>query len=228
MQCPVWSRVSVLSRCLNLLCVEVCPTVVLKGVYRGEVECESVTPTALTVTESCRSSGRREHRTSVCRLSCLAFHHRPSAQALQEVLRFWLTLNSGFFGNSPRLHFSFSSHFLHSVVNSSVHLAVLIRGEEEENLQILEDGSCFPRFFCFSFLSEQPSSFSWHPTLHVKTSSIFSIGPLTDQSWTQILYNCGLFCGIFFVFSILSLYQDLFLVQLWSRVHRPFSVHPPV
>lgn len=33
---------------------------VVKGVYRGEVECESVTPTVLTVTE-----GRGEHRTSV-------------------------------------------------------------------------------------------------------------------------------------------------------------------
>lgn len=160
MQRPVWSRVFVLSRCLSLLCVEARPTVVLKGVYRGEVECESVTPTALTVTESCKSSGHREHRASVCRLSCLAFHHRPSAQALQEVLRFWLTLNSGFFGNSPRPHLSFSSHFLHSVVNSSVHLAVLIRGEEEENLQILEDWSCFPDssvfHFCQSSLVHSP------------------------------------------------------------------------
>lgn len=97
-------------------------------------------------------------------------------------------------------------------------LAILIRGEEDENLG-LRRRILFPRFFCFSFLSEQPSSFSWHPTLHVKTSSIFSIGPLTDQSWTQILYNCGLFCGISYVFSILSLYHHLFSVQLWSNQH---------
>lgn len=119
-QCPVWSRVSVLGRCLNLPCVEAHPTVVLKGGYRGEVECESVTPTALTVTEGCRSLGRGEHRTSVCWLSCVAFHHRPSAEALQEFWRFWLSLKSGFFGNSLRLHLGFCSHFLHSVVNSSV------------------------------------------------------------------------------------------------------------
>lgn len=60
MQCPVWSPVSALSRCVNLLCVEACPAMVVKGVYRGEAECESVTPTVLTVTE-----GRGERRTSV-------------------------------------------------------------------------------------------------------------------------------------------------------------------
>ena len=44
--CSVLSEaVSVLSRCFDLLCVEECPNMVLKRVYRGEVECESVTPT---------------------------------------------------------------------------------------------------------------------------------------------------------------------------------------
>lgn len=60
MQCPV------LSRCLDLLCGEACPTMVLKGAYRAEVECESVTPTALTVTERYRSCGCGEHQTGVC------------------------------------------------------------------------------------------------------------------------------------------------------------------
>lgn len=43
---------------------------VLKGVCRGEVECESVTPTVLTVTEGCRSSGRGESQTSVLVIMC--------------------------------------------------------------------------------------------------------------------------------------------------------------
>lgn len=66
MQCHVCSCISVLSRRLNLLCIEVCLTRVLKGVYRDEVECGSVTPTVLTVTEVCRLTGHGKYQSGVC------------------------------------------------------------------------------------------------------------------------------------------------------------------
>lgn len=50
----------------------------VEGVYRGEAECENVTPAVLTVAEGRRSSGHGEHLINACSYRCVAFHHHPS------------------------------------------------------------------------------------------------------------------------------------------------------
>lgn len=73
-----------------------------------------------------------------------------------------------------------------------------MRGKKKKKILASEDGSCFPDSSVFHFCQSSPVRSAGNPALHLKTSSIFSIGPLTDQSCTQIIFILWYFLCVFY------------------------------